>query len=111
MPYLQTTWQASPWEVLRRVALHIDCADIVWLQEMHPNHWYVKMVLTNECIHLKNGPHVITFSFTFSKQFREDEFTLRDPNSHDLQCAEAETSSDASKEYGVNRNSILNELR
>lgn len=35
----QTIWRVLPWEALRRVALHLDCVDTAWLQEMKPSHW------------------------------------------------------------------------
>ncbi len=120
---LQTTWQVSPWEALKRAALHLDCADIAWLLEMLPSHWLVKSLHTFKI----SGSHIIIISqlkatiptvyfhciilVIVSKQFREDDFTLRDHTSHNLQCSELDTSSDASKINGVNRNSILNELR
>ena len=44
------------------------------------------------------------------KQFREIDFILRDPSSHNQHCLEIENTTEASREYGVNRDSILNEL-
>ena len=45
-------------------------------------------------------------------QFRESHFELRNKESHLRQCALVNTdiTGDCSKEYGINRNSILNEL-
>ena len=45
-------------------------------------------------------------------QFLESFFTLRDEHSHQDQCDEldGDSSGEVSKEYGINRNSILNEL-
>jgi len=42
----------------------------------------------------------------------EKDFQLRDKTTHEQQCrsVEEDSSGDASKEYGINRNSILNQL-
>lgn len=46
-------------------------------------------------------------------QFLEKDFTLRDKESHKKQCSEVETDTTNSKSklYGINRDSILNELK
>ena len=44
-------------------------------------------------------------------KFKEADFILRDPSTHQYHCAQLELRADASKEYGINRNSYLNELR
>ena len=45
-------------------------------------------------------------------QFTEKEFELRDKTSHEQHCksVQEDSSGNASKEYGINRNSILNQL-
>ena len=50
----------------------------------------------------------IIISFT---QFKEVDFIIRSPHSHKQHCLELEHNTNASKEYGINRNSCLNELR
>lgn len=53
------------------------------------------------------------FLYAISKlQFTEKNFQLRDKTTHEQHCRsiEEDSSGDASKEYGINRNSILNQL-
>ncbi len=47
----------------------------------------------------------------FNTQFREGDFILRDATTHQQHCVQIELSANASKEYGIKRNSHLNELR
>ena len=44
-------------------------------------------------------------------KFKEADFILRDSSTYQYHCAQLELRADASKEYGINRNSYLNELR
>ena len=44
-------------------------------------------------------------------KFKEADFILTDPSTHQHHCAQLELLADASKEYGINRNSYLYELR
>ena len=46
-------------------------------------------------------------------QFIEKDFQLRNKHDHKIQCTDIEKdkSGESSKEYGINRNSILNELK
>ena len=54
-----------------------------------------------------NSYHIIGFNV----QFSEAEFVLRDPESHEYHCSQLETDVNASKLYGINRNSCLNKLK
>ena len=59
---------------------------------------------------LNNVLYYITFYFHYT-QFREGDFILRDATTHKQHCVQIQSRADASKEYGINRNSHLNELR
>ena len=52
-------------------------------------------------------------SNSYVLQFHEKQFVLRSIESHDSQCSrvEEDESGEASKEYGINRSSIFNQLR
>ena len=54
--------------------------------------------------------------WTSSLQFSEDQFTLCDKESHNAQClllkgSSAAEAAEKSKEYGINRDALLNELK
>lgn len=54
---------------------------------------------------------LLFFNNVIFSQFTESQFDLRNPSTHAVHCSELEVDEDASREHGINRDSILNTLR
>lgn len=87
------------WVDLKKAALHTNYADIVWLLKRTQKPGLADI-------------NVVIILTTIIKQFSEKHFELRNKATHQHQCSlvQADTTGTESKKYGINRNSILNDL-
>lgn len=67
-----------------------------------------KVEFLNACFY---NVAIYIYIYTWCFKFSDNYFTRRNKTDHARHCSEIELDYAASKEHGVNRNSILNELR